>query len=529
MLLKLLRQLVASRRSSASNQSRAVASSTVDVRALLVAADRALAGGKPDESERGYRRVLETDPRNADALCGMAVLAARAGAFCAARRWFEAAIAIAPQRVDALTGLGNVYRELDRLDRGLVYLEQARRLSPDSTEVALSLSRALREAGSPAQALAVALEATRANPDRADICLETGLAWADLARYEESRAAIAQTLALDPQYKEAHLARAFDLLAEGDFASGWQEYEWRLGVPSSGAISAIAPAPWDAIRAAGRVHVRAEQGLGDQIMFSSCLPEVLRRVQRCTLTCDQRLASLMRRSFPQLEVVGVPAGEEAAGSAAEASVADVEVPIGSLPRSFRNDPRDFPRHDGYLVADAARVDRWRTQLDRLGSGLKIGVSWRGGVRQTRRTMRSIPLATLGEHLRAVGGAVLVDLQYGDVSAERSAFEQRGDANLHCFPAALEDFDEMAALVCALDIVVSVCTSLVHLAGALGRPVWVLVPKVAEWRYMRSGAGMPWYPTARLFRQVESRNWDHPLEEMASQLQNWQAASPEGQK
>jgi hypothetical protein len=250
--------------------------------------------------------------------------------------------------------------------------------------------------------------------------------------------------------------------------------------------------------------VYAEQGIGDEILFASCLPEVVAAARHCVIDCAPKLAALFQRSFPTATVRGGYQTDPV--DWARSLGVDLQIPAGSLPLHLRREASGFPAHAGYLRADAGKVDRWRDRLRALGPGRTIGLSWRGGTARTRAERRSITLAELAPVL-GLPGFHFVSLQYDqDAAAEVTDFGSKFGRLIHHWPDAIDDFDETAALVTALDGVVSVCTAVVHLAGALGRPAWVMTPRVPEWRYGAQGERMPWYPSVRLVRQVASGDW-----------------------
>jgi len=265
-----------------------------------------------------------------------------------------------------------------------------------------------------------------------------------------------------------------------------------------------------------RLLVYAEQGLGDQIMFASCLPDLLDRVGGCVIECAPRLAPIFRRSFPTATIKPQARDDARLASLVEAARFDYQVAIGSLPGYFRRNWSDFPQHNGYLHADAARVAYWKDRLDALGPGLKVGISWFGGVASTRRAARSTQLQDWLPVL-SQASCSFVSLQYGDVSGELETVSGEHQVNIHRWSAANDDYDETAALVTALDLVISVQTAVVHLAGALGKPAWVLVPAVAEWRYLQSGDSMPWYPSLRLFRRRCANGWESVIAAVSVEL------------
>jgi hypothetical protein len=227
----------------------------------------------------------------------------------------------------------------------------------------------------------------------------------------------------------------------------------------------------------------------------------------------------MLRSFPGQTVHAAEQSDADPDWLARVGGVDFQVATGSLPGFFRRAATHFPQHGGYLHADPARVEQWRGRLSKLDGGARIGISWRGGTPSTRGRLRSIALAQLLPFLKCKE-AVFVSLQYGATGTEREALLQAAGVRLHHWQEAIDDYDETAALVSALDLVISVQTAVVHLAGALGKPVWVMVPAVAEWRYLQSGDTMPWYPSVRLFRQSRADDWKPVIDSVTTELAQW---------
>ncbi|HUK05587.1 MAG TPA: hypothetical protein VLV90_10960, partial [Burkholderiales bacterium] len=375
----------------------------------------------------------------------------------------------------------------------------------------------------PERALGCFAAALRLRDGDAELYDFRGSLYQELGRLPEAFADFEHALALRPDFPLARFHRAMARLLSGDFEHGWDDYELRR--TSDDYAHALAGLPrWEGGALAGRtLFVAREQGLGDEIMFASILPQLLAQPGRLVLECDPRLVPLFRRSFPAATVFGTETNGGLPAAIPPASV-DVAIEAGSLPGLFRRRAADFPRHAGYLRADADAVARWRERLAALGPGLKVGLSWTGGVRRTRRALRSLALEQLLPLLRA-GGARFVSLQYTpDAREEVEGLRARHGIEVTHWPEAIDDYDQTAALVCALDLVVSVCTSLVHLGGALGRPVWVLAPLSPEWRYGIAGDAMPWYPSVRLFRQTAYDEWAPVVERVAGEL-GTRAAAP----
>lgn len=295
--------------------------------------------------------------------------------------------------------------------------------------------------------------------------------------------------------------RAHACLKDGRFAEGWKDFEARhfspLAAPSQ---TRLVDQKLDSV-GGKKILICAEQGLGDQIMFASCIPDILARGATVALECDRRLIGLFRRSFPSLKIFPHPFSEEHPDWPEFGLAGTLQIPIGSLPGQFRRTWEDFPTQAGYLRADAEKTAAWRVRYAALGPGPYVGISWRGGTSTTRRQLRTIPLSEWSGILSRQG--TFISLQYGDCAQEVASI---AEGRLHHWPEALADYDETAAMVAALDMVISVCTAVVHLGGALGVPVHVLTPAIPEWRYMAHGERMPWYPSARLFRQAPGEAW-----------------------
>ena len=375
-----------------------------------------------------------------------------------------------------------------------------------------NLGLACRETGDFSSALGAFEHALKLDPRYAVAWCNLGLVQQDLGNVEDALGSFSRALELDPSIEEARWYAAVVRLRERDYVAGWGAYEGRWQSRTAREVPFRFPA-WRGESLVGRhVLIYAEQGLGDQIMFASCVSHMVENAGRVTLECSRKLESLFRRSFPQVTVVGsltndrrVPEWVQGLGHV------DYQVAIGSLPGHFRRNAEQFPVHSGYLRADPERVEYWRERLRLAGTGPWIGLSWQGGAPGTRRRLRSLPLEALLPLIQAIP-ANFVSLQYTPCSEEIDMFRREHGVLLHHWSEAIEDYDETAALVSALDLVVSVCTSVIHLAGALGRPTKVLVPFSAEWRYGRCGRQMPWYPSVELFRQPAPGAWEPVLRE-----------------
>lgn len=343
-----------------------------------------------------------------------------------------------------------------------------------------------------------------------------------LGQQDEALTTLDQSIRDNPNEPTRRFPRASILLQNERYAEGWDDYALRH-LASAEHQRLLAMPEWRGEPLTGKsLLVLAEQGLGDQVMFASCLPDLLRLgPARVVVEAIDRVAPTLARSFPGCEVVATRQDTGFDWIAGLGPI-DLHVHMGDLPRYFRRSRDAFPDHRGYLAADLDRVAHWRAALDAAGrpGRPRIGLTWRGGIDQTRKGLRTVDVTQLVP-LVASADADWVCLQYGDVETDLERAAAAG-APLHYWPESIRDLDEFAALVSALDLVITVCNTTVHYAGALARPVWVMAPKVPEWRYGLRFESMPWYPSSRMFRQADHRDWDSVFAAVEQALTPWVA-------
>jgi tetratricopeptide (TPR) repeat protein len=338
-----------------------------------------------------------------------------------------------------------------------------------------------------------------------------------LGRHQEVLPAIEEQLVVRPNHPGLRFSRASILLAREEYQRGWEDYAFR-NVAESQYARTFQFQTWRGEPLEGKsILVAADQGVGDQVMFSSCIPDLLTlKPARVVVEVVHRIAKTIRRSFPGVEVIGSGQDRDMPWLVGQGHF-DYCCLIADLPRYLRKDRASFPRHTGYLVADPDRRAHWRAKLHDSGppNRPRIGFSWKGGTERTRttlRTMDALEFLTLQDSI----DATWVCLQYGDVQEPLARARDAGRPVTY-WKEAVDDLDEFAALVSELDLVVTVCNTTVHFAGALGRPVVVLTPKIPEWRYGHSFRTMPWYPSSIVLRQPEAGRWSEVLTEAGHQL------------
>lgn len=476
----------------------------------------ALSLGEPAAAAAHLRAALALAPdnpvyhgRRGDALNAL-------GRFGEAAACYRAALAIAPGDAKLHTRLGIALRRDGVTQEAIAAFHAALAFEPGLAAAHNGLGLALHDACLFIEAEGSFRRALALSPEVVEIHGNLGNSLRAQGRFAEALEAYEAGLALRPHDPELLLNRAVIRLGLGDFGGGWDDYEarWSVAEPTSPPRSFGLPV-WrgEAIAQRGLL-VYGEQGPGDVIMFASCLPEAMAAAARVSLQCVPTLVPLLARSFPGLAVESERLADGRWRPAPEG--ADLAVSIGSLPRFFRRSDDAFPRRPRYLATDPAAVARWRERLRGLGPGVAIGVSWRGGATVVERRLRGTRFDTWLPLLGA-RGAKFVNLQYGPRQGELKALSDAHGIHVADWPEAVEDLDAFAALIEALDLVISIANTTVHFAGAVGKITWALVPSVPSWRWMVERSDSPWYPSVELIRQEPGEDWTAVIARTARRL------------
>lgn len=450
-----------------------------------------------------YLRVLEADPGNLAARTNRAAiqldLGDAAGAAAACRDLLRTGPHAAAHCI-----LGIALFNLDRPEEAVAAFDAALQQSPDMAEAHNGRANALRRLGRTDEAIIGYSQAIACNPAFADAYNNRAVAWQYLRRIPEALADYDAAVLRAPTHADAHWNRALVKLLQGDYAQGWRDYEWRW---RSGAMRRHArnfPQPqWRGEDIAGKtILIHAEQGLGDVLQFCRYVPLIAARGPRVVLEVHKPL----RRLLASIEgAATVITSDEAKPPF------DVHCPMLSLPSAFGTRVETIPATVPYLAPDPALAAAWRAKLGPR-ENLRVGVVWAGRPDNQNDVNRSMPVEMLTPLLSA--GVALHCLQKEVAAQDRAWAETRG---IVFHDQDLDDFADTAALAANMDVVVSVCTSVAHLAGALGLPTWVALCFAADWRWLLDRADSPWYPTARLFRQPAPGDWMPVMNDIADAL------------
>jgi tetratricopeptide (TPR) repeat protein len=452
--------------------------------------------GRLDEAISCYRKALALRPDIVETLDNLAGALRAKRELDAAQACYERALALRPDRVESHNGLGVVLRDRGRLKEAVACYERALALMPDHPETRNNLGVALVDLGRADEAIEHHERALALQPGRAETHYNLGSALQRQGRYAAALACYGRALALKPDYAQAHLNRSLALLLTGELDEGWQEYEWRFAV-NVYARNFDRPL-WSGEPLAGQnILIHAEQGFGDTLQFIRYVPAVAARGGRVVLEVPKPLVRLACTVAGVSQVV-------AAGDTLPDF--DCHCPLLSLPRVFKTNVATIPAAVPYLTVPAEAKAAWAEQIA-VAPGLRVGIVWAGTI------VGAIDLQLL-QPLWEVCGISWFSLQVGRPSADISALD--GVKILDLSPW-LADFAETAAAICQLDLVISVDTSVAHLAGALARPTWLLLRYPPEWRWLLEREDSPWYPTARLFRQRKAGDWPGVVSDVASAL------------
>lgn len=415
---------------------------------------------KYDEAEKIYVQLLEQNHDNSGLMATLGSLYVQTGKYGLGIHFLEQSIKGGMKQTDVFTNLGLAYKKAGQIKKAREYFDESIKDEP-SPEALTNYSGLLIESGQDEKCI--------------DFC--------------------ERAIKEKPELPIAHWNLALSLLSNGVWDRAWDEHEWGLKTQGIREERIVLNVPiWDG-KSPGTVLVYGEQGMGDEIMFASMLPDLL-KTNKVVFECYHRLENLFKKAFPGVHIYGTREDREVFW--AYDHKIDYRIPIGSLGQFYRRSSESFPG-TSYLKADALPK----------GDKFRIGISWKGGGAKLGRIVkRSIPLSWWKPILN-VPNVEFVSLQYGLGREEELDVVKALGYDIKSMDEYTEakDYYETARLVKSCDLVISVCTSVIHLAGALGVPCWVMTPKHPAWRYQNSGR-MPWYRSVRLYRSpdVEMTGW-----------------------
>ena len=461
--------------------------------------------GRFEEAIASYDRALAISPGLAEAHANRGNSLNALHRYSDALASFDRALALRPDLVEAITNRGNALNGLKRYDDALASYDRAIALQPAHAVAHYNRGTTLHAMERYDDALASYDRAIALQPNYPEAFSNKGATLWELRRHDEALSSYDRAIAIQPEFPEAHWNAASLRLLTGDYERGWAEYEWRWKYKTMALARRNFTQPlWGGEPIEGKtILLHSEQGLGDAIQFCRYVPLVAERGARVILEVDRRLYDLMASLDGAAQVLST-------GDVLPEF--DVQCPLLSLPRAFNTHLETIPSRAPYLRAAPELLAKWSARLGPK-SGLRVGLVWSGNPLHHRDQARSIELGALVPLLDT--GATFFSLQKDARPSDAALLAGRSD--IIQIADLFADFSDTAAAMAQLDLIISVDTSTVHLAGALGRPVWILLPYLPDWRWLLDRDTSPWYPTARLFRQDETRRWDSVIPRVRAAL------------
>ncbi len=465
--------------------------------------------GRPAEALRFLAAAVRRDAGSAAALSDLGLVQHRLERYADALASYDAALAITPDDCDVINRRAVALLRLDRPDEALAELDRLLAIAPGHTDALGNRGNVLLRLNRPDEAIASYDAARRIVGDTAQLLTNRAHALRRLDRLVDAILDLEAAVARRPDFAEAHFELAMARLARGDFPGGWSEYEWRWKTAAFAANARTFTSPlWTGAQdlAGKTILLHAEQGLGDTIQFVRYVPLVARRGATVILEVQPELVSLL---------TGCAGAAQVIARGRRLPRFDLHCPLMSLPRAFRTTADTIPAAVPYLQVPPARQRTWAARLP--AQGPLIGVAWAGRRTHHNDQNRSLPLARLAPLLRRPDARFVSlqrELRCGDEAILR---ECRGVRDLGGVP---DDLADTAALIARLDAVIAVDTAVAHLAGALGKRLFLLLPFAADFRWLRGRDDSAWYPTARLVRQPAFGDWDGAVARLSELLGSW---------
>ena len=472
---------------------------------------------RKEQAEQLLRALVAAAPRDWQPWHNLGQVLKDLGRFDEAVAAMRRVVTLAPEYGPNHGVLGEILNKLGRLRSAGASLRRCIELGWD-TDVNLwtilgNNHRMLGELTEAIECLERAFELSEGSPN-ADSNL--GIVYSQVGRFDEALEHFRTAIAMEPEGRLLHSNAAYGLLIAGEIVEGWREWEWgALYAGPRGEERRLEVPRWTPERAPGRVCCYREQGVGDELLFASCYPDLIATDNDVVIECDKRLVSLFARSFPDAEV-RAQTYDPMFGETMHDF--DYALPAGSLPQWFRASLDAFPERDAFLTADPARVAAWRARLAEAGPGPYVGMSWRSQLKTAERRLEYTRLEEW-EPILSVPGVTWVNLQYDNCERELAAAERAFGVTLHRWDwlDLMNDFEEMAALTVALDLVVAARNAVAMLGGALGAPT-VMMGNRWDWSDLGTDAS-PWFPTIQLVYRHLGEEWDTVLATAATAVRD----------
>jgi len=468
--------------------------------------------GLVEAAEQQFLRLVQTQPKEWRALHQLGAIYLSRGDYVQALQFMGAAMKAKPSSAEAKSNYGYILQQLDRHDEAIPYFNRALAANPAYVSALLNRGTSFHHLGKFTEALVSFDRALAREPGNVKAWYNRANVLHELRRFDEALASFAKAIALKPDYADAHWNEGLTRLLLGDFETGWAKYEWRWQTAAQKHLQRDFVQPlWRGTEpiAGKAILVHAEQGFGDTLQFVRYLPQLSAQGADVVLEVQPALYALLS---------GVKGAARVLKRGDALPAFDLHCPIMSLPLACRTSLQTIPNAGPYVEAPRERLEAWRARLPKK-DGLRVALAWAGSATHRQDRLRSVPLALLRPLLARD------DIEWLSVQRDlRTGDSDMLDAcNVRQLGGELTDFADTAAILSLADLVITVDTAVAHLAGALGRPAWVLLQYSPDFRWLLDRDDSPWYPTVRLFRQSRFGEWDDPVARTIDALRRHAAA------
>ena len=462
--------------------------------------------GQLEEAVDTYRKALEINPDDIRTYNNLSVVFQKQGKLAEAIDTYYKILEIDPTDVGVCRSLGMLLTEQGKLEEAIEAYYKVLEIDSTDARIYNNLGILLKEQGKFKEAIDAYYKALEIFPGYAEAYNNLGNVLQLQGNFEDAVVVYKKALEINSQFSEAHKNLGMLLLLTGELERGWEKYEWRWKCHDFPSENRNFPQPlWDGTGLSDKsVLVWTEQGVGDEIMFANMLDTLSWMADEIITECEERLVPLFQRSFPKIQFVS---REQKPNPILLNKDIDYQVPIGSLAQWLRKNESQFPKKGSYLSASSEKVSQLRDKYKGLTDDrFLVGISWKSinhGIEKEKSTILENWTPILSQP-----DCFFVNLQYGDIKQEIGEYYSSTGILIYTDQEInpLTNLDNFAAQISALDLVISISNTTVHISGALGKKVWTLLPYVPDWRWMLKREDTPWYPTMKLFRQSQMNDW-----------------------
>jgi tetratricopeptide (TPR) repeat protein len=462
--------------------------------------------GELDESIRNFQKAIELNPKFIDAYYNLGIALQDNKQINEAIVCYQEALQLNPSLFYVFYNLGNAFKYKGQFDKAIDCYQKVLKLNPSFIPAYINLTSTFRDNGQLDDAVTICQKALVINPSSLETYVNLGTALQDKGQLDEALDCYRKVLNVDSNFAEAHWNMSLVLLTLGNYMEGWKEHEWRWKLKDYIKCSISKPL-WDGYDIQGlTILLYDEQGYGDSIQFIRYVSLVAQRGARIIVSCKKELKTL----FQNIEEI-----DKVIAYGNQLPDFDIYCPLLNLPLVFNTTLENIPAKTPYINVEPELARKWRNKIQLDNSKLKVGLVWATGEGELQK-IKSFPLIIFSKFAK-LSDVTFYSLQKG-VAAEQAKNPPKG-MKLFDYMGEVNDFADTAAIIESLDLVISADTAVAHLAGALGKPTWIMIPIVPIWQWMLHREDSPWYPTVKLFRQPSSGNWESVIANVQNNLLN----------